>query len=152
MTRGRGFSSSRSSYRGSSGRGGSWGGGRGGYGSRGNSHFSSFSNSYDSRSKYGGSSDRYSNSRGHEDYRKSYRSVSTFQSVVTVSTSKYFTGTFVWWTWQQRPSISWPEKNENWGTSCLITLFISQVNVSGTRDLITGKQNTITTTWNWDKE
>lgn len=76
MTRGRGFSSSRSSYRGNSGRGGSWGGGRGGYGSRGNGHFSSFSNSYDSRSKYG-SSDRYSNSRGHDDYRKPYRSVST---------------------------------------------------------------------------
>lgn len=77
MTRGRGFSSRGSGYRGSGRGGSSWGGGRG-YGSRGSSghHFSSsFSNSYDSRSKYPGSSERYS--RGHgDDYRKSYRSVS----------------------------------------------------------------------------
>ncbi|RZC43020.1 hypothetical protein BDFB_003520 [Asbolus verrucosus] len=78
MTRGRGYSP-RGSYRGSSGRGSSWGGGRGGYTPRGGggSRFdSSFSNSFDSRSKYGSSSERYSGSRGHDDFRKSYRMVS----------------------------------------------------------------------------
>ncbi|KYB28932.1 hypothetical protein TcasGA2_TC032287 [Tribolium castaneum] len=76
MTRGRGYSPR--GYRGGSGRG-SWGGGRGGYHSRGGGRNfdSSFSDSFDSRSKYGGSSDRYSGSRGHghghDDFRKSYR-------------------------------------------------------------------------------
>ncbi|KAK4876965.1 hypothetical protein RN001_009471 [Aquatica leii] len=74
MTRGRGFSSS---YRGSSVRS-SWGGpserGRGNYGSssRGGRFPSSYSNSMDSRSKYPGSADRYSGSRGYDDY-KPYR-------------------------------------------------------------------------------
>lgn len=79
MTRGRGYSSSRgSSYRGSSSRGGSSWGGRGFSSSRGGGYSSSF-NSYDSRSKYSSSSDRYSGSRGHsDDYRKSYRSVRNF--------------------------------------------------------------------------
>ncbi|KAI4471269.1 zinc-finger of c2h2 type [Holotrichia oblita] len=82
MSRGRGYSSSRgSSYRGSSSRG-SWGGGRGNYspsrGSGGPGRFSSsFGGSFDSRNKYGGSSDRYP-IRGSDDYRKPYRPQNTF--------------------------------------------------------------------------
>lgn len=77
MTRGRGYSS-RNSYRGTSGRG-SWGNSRG-YtsrgGGRGGGRFDpAFSSTFDSRSKYGGSNDRYSGSRGHNDFRKPYRQV-----------------------------------------------------------------------------
>lgn len=71
MTRGRGYS--RGSYRGSSRGGSTWT--RGGYIPRGGGrNFNSFSGSFDSRSKYG-PSDRYSGSRGHDVFRKSYRMV-----------------------------------------------------------------------------
>ncbi|XP_074029965.1 uncharacterized protein isoform X1 [Leptinotarsa decemlineata] len=82
MVRGRGYSS-RSSYRGGSGRGNSsWGGNRGrgdgGYsGSRYSSHFSGMESRspYDSKPKYSSSADRFSRS---DDYHKSYRSDSSY--------------------------------------------------------------------------
>lgn len=89
MSRGRGFSSPRGSgYRGNSSRGNnSWNSGsRGGYSGHGGGSSgrftSSFSspldsrNSFDSRNKYSGVSDRFS--RPHDDYHKTYRPVSSF--------------------------------------------------------------------------
>ncbi|CAH1977204.1 unnamed protein product [Acanthoscelides obtectus] len=70
-------------YRGSS-RGSSWGNSRGSYrghdgGGRGGRYMSGSDRSFDNRSKYGGSSERFSSSRpSHSDEYKSYRSESSY--------------------------------------------------------------------------